>query len=637
MEEPVRVAVLGGGAAGMFFCHAVEKLRKQGAPIPLAVTCFEKASTPGGIWKSEEASTADARLFDLAADNVPLSAKAGSTRIYDELWTNGPSHNLEFYDYTFDEHFKGQPVPVYLPRKDVAEYLFARITKHAPNLVKDYFKFGTEVSNVVYDKESETFDLTLTDVATGEICNRTFDKCIWACGQNGRGHMPLSLQKIFGPLAGKRVNGYKRELVFLHSTQTEQMQKNVPGRRILLIGGGYSAEDLTLQCIKWGAEHVDVAVRAPAADNPISWNTRWPYDKATVHCEVEVKDVEENMDTKLYNVRLQRVKWMWPNGYAPCDNEEEEEESDEEEDNEDASSESEMDDIILKNIDVVICCTGYCPNLSMLDKALQEVGGIPDFLANDEENRNFSVPADWKMDTNHPAHKFVGDVPAGLGRLKMGCFSEPNTHRGISINNPNMIFLSEHGFDVPLMALDVHAWLLATYLTGQAPMPTSEQLREQHYKELILKMDIPFLRFHMDEGYAKKMLELGDEGGFWYNPEDEDGDEDCGWDECESHYEEFSLRLLAKVMIEGRYPGLYPGTFEELNEVGKKMIDFDTVSYDHRADREEDEDEERWMTFRDGDVSEGEICSLYTGTKARNLKVRWLDAVGPVSIQNGDV
>lgn len=58
---PIKVAVIGGGPGGMFFCHALETYRrelvqkneKEALEQLPQVMCFERASGPGGVWRSE--------------------------------------------------------------------------------------------------------------------------------------------------------------------------------------------------------------------------------------------------------------------------------------------------------------------------------------------------------------------------------------------------------------------------------------------------------------------------------------------------------------------------------------------------------------------------------------------------------
>ena len=63
------------------------------------VTCFERNSGPGGVWRCGEDD-------------------AGSTNMYEGLWINGSKEQLEYYDCTFDDHF-GCAMPAFIPRAQV--------------------------------------------------------------------------------------------------------------------------------------------------------------------------------------------------------------------------------------------------------------------------------------------------------------------------------------------------------------------------------------------------------------------------------------------------------------------------------------------------------------------------------------
>ena len=75
----------------MFFLHAVAlrraKLSEQGdveglAALPI-VTCFEKSSGPGGVWRSDR--------FDKDQGDTP------STNMYEALWTNAPKETYVIF------------------------------------------------------------------------------------------------------------------------------------------------------------------------------------------------------------------------------------------------------------------------------------------------------------------------------------------------------------------------------------------------------------------------------------------------------------------------------------------------------------------------------------------------------------
>ena len=71
------VAIIGCGPAGLFFLHAValrrKKLEEEGNDAAIEalpqVTCFERASSPGGVWRADRS--------------------ASGTNMYEALWTNG--------------------------------------------------------------------------------------------------------------------------------------------------------------------------------------------------------------------------------------------------------------------------------------------------------------------------------------------------------------------------------------------------------------------------------------------------------------------------------------------------------------------------------------------------------------------
>ena len=43
--------------------------------------------------------------------------------MYYKMFINEPKEYMEYGDYTFEEHFKGQNVPSYMPRAVIREYL----------------------------------------------------------------------------------------------------------------------------------------------------------------------------------------------------------------------------------------------------------------------------------------------------------------------------------------------------------------------------------------------------------------------------------------------------------------------------------------------------------------------------------
>ncbi len=615
-----RIAVIGGGPSAMFFCHSLEQqtreARKQkrigNCSNLLQVTCFEKSSTPGGVWK---AAPVESIPFSDNTSSGSVSAsesESANKPVYEELWTNGTAHCMEFYDYTFDEHLDGEPAPLFLPRHDVNDYLINRVTKNCPTFFQDYFKFCTEVVHVRWLQETFLFEVTVRNTQTGVTSVMPFEKCIWAAGMNGRCSIPFSLRQKFekaSPITPMNL---------LHSGETDRIRNIVPTKRVLLVGGGLSAEDLALQCLKWGADHIHVVARAE--DPEVSWISRWPFDRVTVHSRMAVKSVSQDG-----SIELQQMEEVWPFDYLSVHTS----------DDDSSDDEDDTHECILTDIETVIFCTGYEPNLSMLDPSLKPESGVLPyynmgkhptmFLHSSDEEFEWSK---WKMNADNEAHQITGDIPLAQGRMIRGFDNHPDIYRGIFLTNPSMMYLSEDSYETPLIALDVKAWLLCSYLSGRIPVPSVEQLRQASKEQLLEQLHLPAVRICLDEEYCRTLKKKASDQ-FW----------DEKWDMEEVKSTKYAICLLSRIMEEGQYPGLLLATNMELNNHGKKFFTLIMSDYYARANisRIMEETGDFGRTFRDDFEETLQVFSLYTGKVARPLKKRWMDIVGPNSIKNGDI
>eukprot|EP00536_Pseudo-nitzschia_multiseries_P018002 jgi/Psemu1/227386/e_gw1.2038.8.1 len=250
------IAIIGGGPAAMFFCHALEIQKKElvsngedvsGFPT---VQCYERSPGPGGVWRCDRKHEGEDHPADKKTPNM-----------YSALWTNGAKESFEFPDYTFRDHFGDVRMPTYLPRKLILDYIMGRCTRNCPNFFEKYFSFQTSVVNVKYQEGNEsdannnsTFRVQTRDETTGVEEIKFFDKCIWAGGLNGIPYIPKKLMKLF------KEGGFTGPLV--HSSDTTNFKKDVENKRLLIVGGGFSAEDLALMAIKEGVSHVYCTYRS---------------------------------------------------------------------------------------------------------------------------------------------------------------------------------------------------------------------------------------------------------------------------------------------------------------------------------------------------------------------------------------
>ena len=235
-----RVAVIGAGPCGLAQLDAFEQARQQGAEVP-QITCFEKQSDWGGLWNYTWRTGLDEH-----GDPVHGSQ-------YRYLWSNGPKECLEFADYTFDEHF-GQPIPSFPPREVLRDYITGRAKT---NNVRQFIQFDTVVRWISYDEKAGKFAVTVQTRDDGRTRTEEFDKVIVATGHFSTPNMPSF--EGFDQFPGR----------IMHSHDFRDAQE-FAGKRLLVIGSSYSAEDIALQSKKYGADSVTISYRTAPMDFP------WP-------------------------------------------------------------------------------------------------------------------------------------------------------------------------------------------------------------------------------------------------------------------------------------------------------------------------------------------------------------------------
>ncbi len=584
--EPPTVAIIGAGPGGMFFCHALEtmkrKLQQEGNETALArlptVTCFERAAGPGGVWRPS-------RTFGSAVDTEEKKTEspggaasysfdqqtASTTNMYEALWTNGPKEAIEFFDYHFNEHF-AYPLPVYMPRQPILEYMIGRVTKHCPDFFETFFKFNTSVEFVEYLEERKKFQVTTLDTETGKEQVQEFDKCIWAGGENGRPKLPQAMLEMF------EQGGFRGKII--HSSDTADFENDVKGKRVLLIGGGYSAEDLSLMAIKCGVEKVYVSSRD--AENVITWTGAWPQNKVEVLKSRIPIGVTEGGNC----IQFAKTYWQWPNKYLPYNNVETE----------------------IRDIDTIIMCTGYEPNFQMLHEDLRKaVEKDPEFKLN--------VPKDWRMKPNAMTD-ILGEIQAGDCRYINSVVGYYGLYRGMSIDNPNMMFIVT-SVDNPLFGIDVDCWLLLRFITGMNQIPSADEMKRQNEADAIRQMENSYLRYCMDHNYYKAWDEAAAKN------DDIRRELYLLYYAAKSDHYTLYYRALARSIEEAEYPVSY-GSYENLNKTVETLIEYGNKSYYSRANLKPDDKDSEWKTFRDVDNA-NEFRSVFTGEPSIPLKEKWLD------------
>jgi len=235
------VCVIGAGPCGMEVMMHFEKMRKKGQVIP-QVVCYEKARDVGGMWNYNWRTGVD-----------EFGEKCHGS-MYRYLWSNGPKECLEYPDYTFEEHF-GRAIPSFPPREVLFDYLKGR---WARDDVRKWIKFAHIVRDVSYNVKTDDFTVLTKDLVNDAVLEgERFDYVIVASGHYSTPHAPYfkGIEKFPGRVC--HAHDFRDACEFA-------------GKRLLLIGASYSAEDIALQCVKYGATSVITSWRS----KPMGF--KWP-------------------------------------------------------------------------------------------------------------------------------------------------------------------------------------------------------------------------------------------------------------------------------------------------------------------------------------------------------------------------
>ena len=240
-----KVAIIGAGPCGLSMLRSFEQAEKKGEKIP-QVVCFEKQDDWGGLWNYSWRTGSDQY-----GDPVPNS-------MYRYLWSNGPKECLEFADYSFDEHF-GKPIPSFPPREVLHDYIIGRVSKGD---LKKKIKFNTRVTSAIF--RNDKFEISYQDKANNKVLSDNFDYLVVSSGHFSVPFIP----------AYEGMNSFPGRIMHSHDFRDAEEFRN---KNVVVLGSSYSAEDVALQCNKYGAKSVTIGYR----HNPMGF--KWPQGMKEVH------------------------------------------------------------------------------------------------------------------------------------------------------------------------------------------------------------------------------------------------------------------------------------------------------------------------------------------------------------------
>ncbi len=229
-----RVAVIGAGPSGLSVLRAFATARNKKEKIP-EVVCLEKQKDWGGQWRY---------TWRVGSDE---NGEPVQSSMYRFLWSNGPKECLEFADYSFEKHF-GKAIPSYPPREPLADYILGRAKK---SRVRSWIRFESPVRFVQANKKGGGFTVTSHDHKTGKELQEQFSHVIVASG-----HFSVPNYPEF-----EGIETFPGRVLHAHDFRSADEFK---GQHVLVVGASYSAEDIGLQCKKYGAKSVTFTYRTAA-------------------------------------------------------------------------------------------------------------------------------------------------------------------------------------------------------------------------------------------------------------------------------------------------------------------------------------------------------------------------------------
>ncbi|KAL9989178.1 hypothetical protein ACROYT_G003698 [Oculina patagonica] len=160
--------------------------------------------------------------------------------MYRGLWSNVPKERYEYPDHTFDEHF-GKPISSFPPREVLYDYLKGRWTK---NNLRPWIRFNHVVRHVTYNDFTDDFSVIVKNLSEDRVFPaQKFDYVIVATGHFSVPNVPF----FHG------IDRFPGQVLHSHEFRNAAHFKD---KKVLVVGSSLSAEDIAIQCLKYGATNI---------------------------------------------------------------------------------------------------------------------------------------------------------------------------------------------------------------------------------------------------------------------------------------------------------------------------------------------------------------------------------------------
>ena len=139
------------------------------------------------------------------------------------------------------------------------DYIIGRVNK---GKIKDKIKFNTRVVGTTF--QNDKFEVNYQDKVNDKILTDKFDYVVVSTG-----HFSVPFIPEY-----KGMNSFPGRIMHSHDFRDAEEFRN---KNVIVLGSSYSAEDVALQCNKYGAKSVTIGYR----HNPMGF--KWPEGMKEVH------------------------------------------------------------------------------------------------------------------------------------------------------------------------------------------------------------------------------------------------------------------------------------------------------------------------------------------------------------------
>ncbi|KAG8911147.1 hypothetical protein FRC01_005884, partial [Tulasnella sp. 417] len=282
-QRQKRVAVVGGGPAGLAFLRVFKEF-----DLDWEVVLFEARDEIGGAWY---------RADDAQPD--PERSKLPASPIYDSLTTNLPVNIMAFHEYQFP------PGTALFPQAAVVQQYLLDFAEDFH--LRKFVQFRSRVEDASWGNGAWNIRVA------GQSEAQRFDHLVVANGHYNKPYQPdIPGLSDWGAVEGRDV---------MHSTWYRE-PGSYAGKRVLVIGGGPSGRDLSVEIARvaletfhsvkgFGRSDITNPKQRPApASFPVEGNGKVVYTDGSIDEGVDVVILATGYELRLVNVFAKHLKGL---------------------------------------------------------------------------------------------------------------------------------------------------------------------------------------------------------------------------------------------------------------------------------------------------------------------------------------